>query len=214
MSLFTPIPAIDAFVARLGARIHYIEGDSAWYRVGPDHIEVPPRGSRKTGTHYFFVLHEHAHWTGHPTRLARRFGQTSDDAWYAREELVAAAATLHLSFYFGLRGETLTSTLDYGKQFYERLKHDPAMIRAAFLDGRSAAIYLHECQGVPVPHLALSPWADKLLAEHFPVPPGAAPALPPAPSHHAEPILAALSVRERLAPLILRFGTGPRRGFA
>jgi len=86
------IDAADAFFAAVGARV--IEGGNlAFYQPATDEIHVPTLGQFDQAAQFYATLaHEHAHWTGHPSRLDRdisgRFGGDS----YAAEELIAELA--------------------------------------------------------------------------------------------------------------------------
>ncbi|MCC8978887.1 zincin-like metallopeptidase domain-containing protein [Bradyrhizobium acaciae] len=239
MPTFIPRPNIDAFFSRLSARIVHKDGDKAHYFSGTDHIQLFPQGKVSSDFYYSVLFHEHAHWTGHATRLDRVLGQPAGSRGQAREEIVAVTAEIHLSFRFGVLG-ALDSSFAYGKKFYEIIKDDPALIRAAMHDGRTAVVYMHLLQSEAVPYHVLSPWAEKLLAENFPLPPEPVPAPlpvphprpqttstpnPPAPPKPVKPspprprapirkpiIVADPAVRERLAPLIAKFGTAPRPG--
>ena len=63
---------------------------SAFYAIATDHVQMPPYETfREAEGYYSILLHELAHWTGNPKRLAREFGTRWGDARYAAEELVA-----------------------------------------------------------------------------------------------------------------------------
>ncbi len=56
--------------------------------------------------HYWATLwHEVVHWTGHTTRLKRKFGGHFGDQAYAFEELIAELGTAFLCAYLGIKGE-------------------------------------------------------------------------------------------------------------
>jgi antirestriction protein ArdC len=55
-----------------------------------DVVKLPPLDVFKDAHAYCATrAHELIHWTGHPDRLAREFGQRFGDSAYAFEELVA-----------------------------------------------------------------------------------------------------------------------------
>ena len=93
------------------------------------------------------LLHEHAHWTGHQSRLARPNGQTMDDPVYAREEITAIVATLHLCAYFDILPFGITHQLEYAQRYLKVIKDDGQAMGYALREGRRAVLYLHERQG-------------------------------------------------------------------
>jgi antirestriction protein ArdC len=204
MADFTPHPAIDAFVEKLGATILYVEDDMAFYWPFLDLIRVPPRGSCDTPYFYATLLHEHAHWTGHMSRLDRSFGCTEKEFVYAREELTAIVATLHLCAYFGLPHLSWADQIGYADRFIPTVQGDAAAIRYALCEGRRAALYLHESQdnGPPVPEAVLFQSVDALAVARFSA------MLPP------KELAPAPAARSPLAPLIERFRTVPRVQYA
>lgn len=83
------IEVAEAFIAGTGAHIDY-GFNTAKYRPLVDRIQVPAIDQyRQVEDHYATLLHELVHWTGHPRRLARTFGERFGDDAYAAEELVA-----------------------------------------------------------------------------------------------------------------------------
>lgn len=80
---------IDAFFGSVPAAVRH-GGDHAYCDTERDYIQLPPRPAFRTADHYASVrAHETVHWTGHPSRLDRRFGRRFGDKAYAFEELVA-----------------------------------------------------------------------------------------------------------------------------
>jgi antirestriction protein ArdC len=100
----------DRFFTDVGAEVTY-GGDRACYMPGTDRIMVPTADQfTDTPGFYSTLAHEHGHWTGHGTRLARdltgRFGSES----YAMEELVAE---LTAAFVCGSLGVTAAPREDH-----------------------------------------------------------------------------------------------------
>jgi antirestriction protein ArdC len=206
MGNFEPIPAIDRFIQSLGAQITFRESEWATYQSFTDVICVPPPGSRQTELHYMLLLHEHAHWTGHHSRLARPFGLTMDDPDYAREEITAIVATLHLCAYFGILTFGITNQLEYAQRYLPVIAHDNHALSHALSEGRRAVLYLHEQQGArrAFSDDVLFRSVDTLAAACFSVMPPPKPAAVP-----RSPV-----PRSPLAPLVERFATVPRVRFA
>jgi antirestriction protein ArdC len=197
MTDFEPIPALDRFIATLGATIIYVESEFAYYMPFFDLISVPPRGSRDTGTFYAAMLHEHAHWTGHWARLRRAFGWSPKDLVYAREELIAIVATLHLCAFFDLPPLSWSGQLDYADTFIPTVQTNASAMRYAVREGRRAALYLHGLQGhTPPPHAVLFQSVNALATMRFS-------SLMVSPSAERAPVVG----RSPLAPLIERFRT-------
>jgi antirestriction protein ArdC len=79
----------DAIDAR---RVH--GGNQACYWPRTDTIDLPTLAQFDSAPAYYATsAHEHAHWTGHPTRLARDLSGRFGTAAYAAEELVAEMAS-------------------------------------------------------------------------------------------------------------------------
>jgi antirestriction protein ArdC len=84
-----PVPRIEhaeAFFAATGADIRH-GGNSAYYAIGSDHVQMPPFETFRDAESYCATLaHESTHWTRHPSRLDRDFGrQRWGDEGYARD---------------------------------------------------------------------------------------------------------------------------------
>ncbi len=81
--------AIDEFFSGMPAIVRH-GGDRAYCDPHLDFIQLPHPHAFRTADHYASVrAHETVHWTGHPSRLDRRFGKRFGDKAYAFEELVA-----------------------------------------------------------------------------------------------------------------------------
>ena len=78
-----------SLVEQSGARVVH-GGNVACYQPREDLIRIPAQGQfRDAGSYYATLLHELAHWTGHPARCARELGKRFGDNAYAMEELIA-----------------------------------------------------------------------------------------------------------------------------
>lgn len=65
----------EAFFAKVGASIQN-GGNSAYYRMASDHIQMPSFEAFINAQSYYATLaHESVHWTRHPSRLDRSFEQ-------------------------------------------------------------------------------------------------------------------------------------------
>ena len=100
-----PIEVMERLVKKLGVEVQY-GGNRAYYNPSSDHIRIPVRGAFPNAEAFYGTLaHEIGHWTGHPSRLNRQFGQFGDDI-YAREELRAELASAFLSAETGISSNT------------------------------------------------------------------------------------------------------------
>lgn len=121
--------AIEAVVAATGAEICH-GGDSAYYTRGLDRIQIPAIESfRDAQSYYATLLHELTHWTGHPYRLNRTFGQKSfGDSGYAREELVAELGAAFLCADLDISPEPREDHAAYLDAWLQVLKEDQRAI--------------------------------------------------------------------------------------
>ncbi|MEI9899201.1 MAG: zincin-like metallopeptidase domain-containing protein [Hyphomicrobium sp.] len=137
----SPSSGIERFIAALGSAIDStMTGEGLGeYRPDADSIGIkPPETFESPLIYYAVLLHEHGHWTGHRSRLARRFGREFGSPSYAREELIATIVSLHLSMYFGvLRDEGLAWQLDYVRGWLRRVEPDAPGARLAMRMGRT-----------------------------------------------------------------------------
>src|ERR1019366_2515729 len=103
---FEAVQAGEQILNNSGATIAHDQADRAFYSRSQDSIHLPPKDAFKDAAGYYgTALHELAHWTGHPSRLARstltesyRFG----DVNYAKEELRADLASVFLAAQRGI----------------------------------------------------------------------------------------------------------------
>jgi antirestriction protein ArdC len=101
--LAVSIRLAQEFLSTAGARITH-GGNRAAYFAHEDEIQLPhPEQFDSMGHYYTTSFHEHAHWTGHKSRLARTFGRRGSDE-YAFEELVAEFGSAFLCALLGLQG--------------------------------------------------------------------------------------------------------------
>lgn len=140
----------EQFVSQIGAQVAY-GGDRAFYRPCSDHIQMPER-ARFTGTttssatesFYAVLLHEHVHWSGHPSRLDRdlsgRFGQSA----YAMEELIAELGAAFLCAELGVAHEPRLDHALYVKSWLPVLKEKKMALLSAASAATRACRYLTE----------------------------------------------------------------------
>jgi antirestriction protein ArdC len=104
-----------------------------------DEIRMPEVGSFETQSGYYAaLLHELAHWTGHPDRGNRIFALDRESPDYAREELRAEIASAMLCARLGIP-YALEGHASYIAGFVRVLKEDKKEIYRASKDAESIA---------------------------------------------------------------------------
>jgi antirestriction protein ArdC len=146
LSTVTPRPSfetlenVESFVDAVGADVRY-GGDAAFYSPWGDFVQVPSRGQfASPESFYATVLHEHAHWTGHPKRLARTFGKRFGDRVYAFEELVAELTAAFLTADLAIPGKLQHP--EYLANWAQVLRDDKSALWTAAAQATKAATFL------------------------------------------------------------------------
>jgi antirestriction protein ArdC len=139
-----PIPEIEEFITNTGAVIK--NALHAYYQPKNDFIGIPRIENFISEEHYYStLLHELAHWTGHPTRLNRdqsgKFGTES----YAFEELVAETASCFLNAELGIDWEKMQHT-EYLESWVKAIKNDPKFLWKAASQAQKVVDFLKSLQ--------------------------------------------------------------------
>jgi antirestriction protein ArdC len=122
-------------------------GDSASYSLHYDQSRMPKRERFDTQAGLYSVLmHEVAHWTGHPKRLARDLssGPKTPEYWF--EELVAELSACFVLAALALpdRMEELPNSASYLKHYLNLLSDDPRkLVKAAGLAQKASDFILN-----------------------------------------------------------------------
>jgi len=124
------VPLAEEVIAASGVDFR-IGGERAFYVPSRDYVQVPPQPAFfKQIDYYRTALHELTHATGHPSRLARKFGTSFGSKDYAREELVAEMGSAFLCAALGIAPTVRHA--DYLASWLEVLREDNrAIFRAA-----------------------------------------------------------------------------------
>jgi antirestriction protein ArdC len=135
--------------ARVPATIRY-GGNRAFYAPSADIIQLPPKAAFPDTTQFYATLaHEMAHWTRHPTRLNRDFGQTRfADPGYALEELVAELASAFIGATIGLPADHLEDHASYIEGWLRALSNNPSAFLTAASKAQAAADWVLREMGV------------------------------------------------------------------
>ena len=137
----------EAFFRNTGADIR-TGGDRAYYSKHSDHVQLPPIEVFVDPQAYYATgLHELAHWTRHPARLNRDFGQKKfGDEAYAGEEIVAELTSVFLAADLGIEIEPRADHASYIANWLQAMKDDKRFITTAAGHAQRAADYLHGLQ--------------------------------------------------------------------
>ena len=139
------IAEADRFFAACGAQVVHQSTDPG-YSPSLDLIRIPPIDSFKTNQGYYAALaHEHAHWTGHKSRLNRELATRFKQAAYAAEELIAELGAAFVCADLGIPYK-LEQHASYLASWLEILKADKRAIFTAASAATRAAQYLNGLQ--------------------------------------------------------------------
>ncbi len=136
-----PIERIEKFIEAQGMKIVH-GGDSAFYNVKFDYIQLPHREHYISPEMYYFTsIHEHLHASGHHSRLGRNLSGEFNEA-YMREELLVELGTIHIMCSeFGLEG-TMLHAAQYMKHYIDLLKSNSNEIFQIASKSKQAVDYL------------------------------------------------------------------------
>jgi len=142
---FEIVQSAEGILENSGAKIRHDQVDRAFYNRSSDSIHLPPKEAFKDAAGYYgTALHELAHWSGHPSRLARatlnesyRFG----DPNYAKEELRAELASVFLAAERGIPHDPAQHAAYVGS-WVKALREDKNEIFRAAHEASAATDYL------------------------------------------------------------------------
>jgi antirestriction protein ArdC len=136
-----PLDRAEKILVSSGAVIHHDQGDRAFYNLLKDDIHLPRREQFPSATAYYgTALHELGHWTGHGSRLARKFGKFGDPL-YAKEELRAELASFFMAERLGIPNE-LGRHASYVGSWIKALQEDKNEIFRASRDAEEITEYV------------------------------------------------------------------------
>ena len=137
------------WVASIGADVVY-GGDRAYYTVGADRIYVPGIEQYDDhAAHWATVIHEHLHWTGHPTRLDRDLRHPFGSLEYAAEELVAELGAAIACARLGVSVEPREDHAAYLSHWLKILGEDPKALFRSAAAAQRAIDYLDAAAATP-----------------------------------------------------------------
>jgi antirestriction protein ArdC len=138
------IAEAETFFSALGADVRH-GGNRAAYAPAGDYIVLPALEQFDRAPDYYATsAHEHAHWSGHETRLARdlsgRFGTNA----YAAEELVAELSAAFTCARLGISTVPRPDHAAYLSSWLEVLRADTSALFLAASKAQAASDYLAE----------------------------------------------------------------------
>lgn len=140
---------VEGFLRMIGADVRH-GGDRACYVPALDCIALPRPEAFESVPHYFATsLHEHAHWSGHESRLDRDLSGRFGDQSYAAEELIAELTAAFLCAVLSIPGRLRHA--EYLGSWLTLLQHDSRAIFTAAAKATEAARYLEEKGGLAAP---------------------------------------------------------------
>lgn len=148
-----PLPSSDidphaARFARVPASVRF-GGARAFYSPSTDHVQLPPKAVFADATKFYCTLaHELGHWTRHPSRLDRDFGQKRfGDFGYGLEELVAELCAAFVGATIGLPADHIEDHASYIAIWLDIVKRDASAFLTASGKAQLAADYLLRLMG-------------------------------------------------------------------
>ena len=138
------IAAADSFFAAIGADVRH-GGNRAAYVPAGDYIVLPDLAQFEQASAYYSTsAHEHAHWSGHTSRLARDLsGRFGTDA-YAAEELVAELSAAFTCARLGISATPRPDHAAYLASWLRVLRADSSALFHAASKAQAASDYLAE----------------------------------------------------------------------
>jgi antirestriction protein ArdC len=145
------ITAADAYFTAVGAAVH-LGGDRACYVPALDVIRLPERARfERAEDFYSTAAHEHVHWTGHRSRLARDLSGRFGDRAYGAEELIAELGAAFWCARFGLHQATRDDHAAYLGDWLALLRADARALVAACGHAQRAVDHLDELAARTLP---------------------------------------------------------------
>lgn len=128
------------------------EQDGAFYSPYKDSITLPERYQFIDDKEFYYTaLHEMAHSTGHPERLARKFGSFGSTE-YAREELIAELSAAVTGRDLGMAVTPRKENAQYLDGWCSIISSDPKFIMTILSDVNKAVTSLEEGIGLNREH--------------------------------------------------------------
>ncbi|GAB3129473.1 zincin-like metallopeptidase domain-containing protein [Novispirillum itersonii] len=146
---FQPVAEAEKLLAGGGVEIRHDQNDRAFYRPSTDRIHLPPREAFHGAEEYYATaLHELAHATGHPNRLARDMSGGFGSENYAKEELRAEMAAYMVNTTLGL-GHNPERHAAYAGGWLKALNDDRNLLFQAARDAETIQTWITQPERRP-----------------------------------------------------------------
>ncbi len=146
---FEQIERAEQFFAAIGAQVEHRNEGRAYYRPSDDVIVLPPFVTFTDAPSYYGTsAHEHAHWTGHASRLARTYGERFGDDAYAVEELTAELSAAFTCAALGISPTPRPDHAAYLAHWLQVLKSDARALHSIASKAQAATDYLTQAAGL------------------------------------------------------------------
>lgn len=130
---------VEVAFAQTGAEVRH-GGDRAYYVPSLDFIQMPQAARfNSTESYYATLAHELTHWTGHTSRLDRKFPTEHGNKDHAREELVAEIGAAFICAGLDLSAEPRADHAQYLAEWLSVLREDKKAIFQAAAAAQKAA---------------------------------------------------------------------------
>ncbi len=140
------IDRADDVMDASGADIRHGE-PRAYYVPSSDYINMPSfKEFRSALDYYSTAFHELVHWTGHKSRLDRKFSRNKTD--YAIEELVAEIGSAFMMAHLGLEATVREDHASYLSHWLQALDNDSKFIFSAAAAASRAVTHITAKQAV------------------------------------------------------------------
>lgn len=157
-----PVKRAEQLIAHSGAEIDHKFIDRAYYHIRYDVITVPDRSQFSSSSGYYAtLLHELAHWTGHPSRLDRESLMNSGIQAYAKEELRAEIASMLIGDELGI-GHDPSQHASYVESWVSILEDSPAEIHAASMDAEKIFSFLQDIELKAQKEISVEPGSQEV----------------------------------------------------
>lgn len=144
-----PNTLADQLADRAGCDVRFTDPTSAYYAPLFDFVNMPRATQFKTPVDYAAtLLHELTHWTGHKSRLDRKFALTNGSKDYAKEELVAELGAAMMCGSLGITPAPREDHAKYLSNWMQRLRDEPKIIFTAAAKASQAAEWIFDAAEV------------------------------------------------------------------
>ena len=138
----------EDFFGAISADVEYRNEGKAYYQPSSDRVVLPPLADFVDAPSFYGTLaHELAHWTGHESRLARKYGDRFGDEAYAVEELTAELSAAFTCAILGISPAPRPDHAAYLASWLKVLKADTRALHSIASKAQAATDHLVKAAG-------------------------------------------------------------------